>query len=757
MIIPFRFILVALPFLYWSKSAGQFSGPNASTYNPNTNKYYISNYYGKNIVSLDALGGKATFISGLTAPNNILYADLPGLSGFLVLDSNYVKGYDASGAFFASYTTTGAIKLQDVVYDTSIKALFISDVERGAIYKTTFGGPPFYLPSTSIFSMPYRRPSGMIVQKQKNRILYVEDTTGGNLMALDLNSGVTSLVKALNIDNLIGLAEDGQGNLYFSSQGAKAIYQLNKYYAGSPRKLYNEPKPGDLLVNPAKDQWVYTCIICGTVFTPPLHLFGPGLEITGCKGDSFTCYKNYLHNNIGTFDSGNYFLMELSDQNGSFSNPLKLTEYSDTLIPDSMMATIPLNRNPGNYKLRWKSTKPVVTGSFELFTISPEPLFSISVSDTVQGCMNSVLELGTGNPTDYVYDWSPSNEVDSSFKPVVKHTVTNNIRLYLKATNPDGCSAIDSAYILPVNNPDPGNMADTLHGCTNTTVQLGTTAAGGLQYFWSPGHLLDDSSIAQPHYSGDTSAAFSLTVMANGGCTGTAKQYVVVNPTPDFTLWKDTVFVCPSGNAMNYIIPSGTGYSHKWIGPLSSDTSYGDTINLWYMTAGMRAIYTDNNTSCSSEKLWTVLKLPQKSPQFMISGTRLKLSDTLTEIQWYRNDTLIFQDSTEITASKTGQYHVCGTYSYGCYECSESTLIQISGMSHNQQPECSLYPVPANDLIFLNCSLNPESMEWIVRDISGKYLKNGRGNQIDISSFKEGIYILEISGKETQRFIKTTK
>ncbi|MCC7297943.1 MAG: hypothetical protein IT244_06370, partial [Bacteroidia bacterium] len=420
--IKLRFAFVLL-FIWFNHAAmAQFAGPNAITYNPGNKTYYITNEYGKNVVSLDANNNKATFITGLTAPNNILYADLPIGAGFIVLDSNEIKGYDDAGTYYASFSTSGAVKLQDVVFDTAAQAMYITDVLRGVIYKTTFGAAPFYLPSTVVWSKPHRRPSAMVLQKSKNRILYVEDTLGGNLMAMNLSNGNTSLVKSLGIDNLVGLAEDGQGNLYLSSQGAKAIYQLNKYYAGSPKKLYTEPKPADLYVNVERDQWVYTCIICGTVFTPQLHIFGPGYEIEGCKKDSFTAYRNFLMKNHGTFDQGNQFIMELSNAVSSFANPIKMATVSDTLVPDSIKAAIPNLPAGTGYKYRWRSTKPAIIGAVERFAISPQPNIHVSVSDTVQACAGSTVVLGSGNPkTGLQYQWSPSNAVDSAQNSSVKH------------------------------------------------------------------------------------------------------------------------------------------------------------------------------------------------------------------------------------------------------------------------------------------------------------------------------------------------
>jgi hypothetical protein len=106
----------------------------------------------------------------------------------------------------------------------------------------------------------------------------VQDTAFSDLLAIDLTSASVSVLRSTGLSNLSGLAEDAEGNIYISSQYEKNIYQWNKYLTGSPKRVVGEPKPGDIFVNSAKDEWVYCCIICGNVYIAKLHTFGPSIE-----------------------------------------------------------------------------------------------------------------------------------------------------------------------------------------------------------------------------------------------------------------------------------------------------------------------------------------------------------------------------------------------------------------------------------------------------------------------------------------------
>lgn len=751
-------ILLALSISTPRVIQAQFSGPNASTYNPNTDKYYITNYYGKNVVSIDANSNKATFITGLTAPNNILYADLPIGSGYIVLDSNEIKGYDDAGVYYASFTTSGAQKFQDVVFDSAGQCLFITDINRGVIYKTTFGPAPFYFPTTVIFSSPFRRPSAMVLQKKKNRILYVEDTLGGNLMAMDLTSGATTLVKALNMDYLVGLAEDGQQNLYISSQGLKAIYQLNRYYTGNPIKLYAEPKPADLLVNPAKDQWVYTCITCGTVFTPKLHIYGPGLEIAGCMGSSITSYRNYLMKNIGTFEVGNQFIMEMSNAFGSFANPKFLASVTDTLIPDSINAIIPIIKS-GNYKYRWRSTKPATTGTSEVFTIFSNPVAEISSSDSIQACLNSTITLGKNHSTLHSYEWTPKEEVDSFNKPEVNHKVTQIQKLKVEVTSLEGCKSQDSIIVVPVGTPSIAQWRDTITGCIGTSIQLGSSVVDGLTYAWSPGNLLNDSSIAQPQYSGDSSQTFTLKITAAGGCYSMLKQAVKINPIPVFSLQYDSIRLCGNDATLNGITTNLDSISVRWIRPTGAIITTPFCLFSNSDAGGLTDVIVKNlRTGCeATSQVLQIINTPI-SPKLAESGDTLYLTPSeVKNIRWFRNDTLIARDSFYLfTNYSAAKYWASVVDSNNCSY--NTNTIDYKGKVGNVSPisdNCILFPNPVSQWLYLDCSNNMVGNNEVIlcNTLGQEILKSGT-RPIDVSQLPSGVYMLNYGVGKLQKVIK---
>ena len=443
-----RFFVFLGTLLFSTLGNAQLNKPNATAYNHYNDLYYITNYLGQSVVKMDRFGNKSYFVQNLTAPNNLIFADFPFGPAFIVLDSTQAKVFDTSGNSISTVSISNAMKLQDLVYDSTNKVIYTTDVIRGVIYKTTFGPAPYYLPSTAVWVSGISRPSNIILQLKQNRILFVQDTMNANLMSVDLTTANVTVLRNTGLSLLSGLAQDSEGNYYISSQYEKNIYQWNKYLTGSPKKVVGEPKPGDITVNSAKDEWVYCCILCGTVYISRLHTFGPASEIMGCPGDSLDVYRNPLLKQLGTFADGNQFILELSSASGNFDSSMVLEVVSDTLQPAFQRIKIP-NHLVGSkkYRYRYRSTKPAAIGFFELLYLSEQPKEQFAV-DSMPFCGHGEEYL-VPRDTQFVYQyWSTPLGFKDSSKTIYQVSKTSEW-VYLKTKNGDGCVAYDSVFTYP--------------------------------------------------------------------------------------------------------------------------------------------------------------------------------------------------------------------------------------------------------------------------------------------------------------------
>ena len=529
-------IILLCLFLQFANADAQlyYNAPNASAYNPLNNKYLITNQGSGEVFYIDRAGNKTLFAKNLKSPRNIAFHKLPIGYSVLVLDSNRMVIYDTAGNQLGTETVSGIQQIQDCVYDSTAKTLYTTDRVRGCIYKTIFAASSPYAPHTTIWVSNIVKPSAILLQKSKNRILLVQDTTNSNLIAISLLDSSVQTLRSLNIKNAMGLAEDAQGNLYIASVGDKYIYQLNKYYSGNPKVLLSEPKPGDITIVSERNEWVYTCIICGKVFVADIHLFGPDSEIVGCAGDSVTTYKNPFIKNIGTFEQGNEFTLELSNNQGDFSKGYELSRVTDTLIPAMISAVLPKNLSAGmGYRIRWSSTKPKITGYLQMTQILEAPTLLLSDMGSVRyDCDGLGIRLKAQDSailTDYTWRVNGTVITDSTQFLTVKGQSQNTQFVHLEAKQSvTGCTAHDSLKIIYAASPQVPQPLPSIRVCANDSVIFGDTFTNRThQYNWKNGKGWNSQNM-KPRYKALQTDTFQCTITSSQGCVSTTTQTLTV-------------------------------------------------------------------------------------------------------------------------------------------------------------------------------------------------------------------------------------
>lgn len=525
-----------------------YDAPNASAYNPFNNKYFITNQGSGEVFQIDRSGNKWLFAKGLQSPRNISFHKLPMGWTVLVLDSNRMVIYDTAGSLLGYETVAGIGQIQDCVYDSTDRVLYTTDRVRGVIYKTTFASSAPYSPNTRVWVTGLVKPSALILQKSKGRLLLVQDTTNSGLIAVTMKDSSAQLLRYLNLSNVMGLAEDDQGNLYFSAVAEQYIYQLNKYYKGSPKALIREPKPGDLTIVGSRNEWVYTCIICGKVFVAALHIFGPASESIGCAGDSIVTYKNPFLKNIGTFDFGNEFVLELSDSKGDFSKGYLLTRVSDTLIPSMISGVLPNHIPSGlGYRVRWSSTKPKISGYLQMAEVSKAPELTLSSGgDTLYDCGGKGIRLQSMDSlvlADFYWSVDGTVNKDSSLYFGVKgdKSLAKKVRVDAQLAE-TGCRSIDSVWILYANFPELKNWNSTVNVCQGDSATLGDleSTPDGAFYWYSRSDTAWRFDVANPRVLSSWGDSFWVRITNGFGCTADYLQVVEVTTYDSVRWWKKT-------------------------------------------------------------------------------------------------------------------------------------------------------------------------------------------------------------------------
>jgi hypothetical protein len=526
-----------------------YGGPSAITYSPDNKLYYVVNQITKDVIEVNTFGQGRIFITGLNSPNNITYANLPIGAGFLILDSNEVKLYDTTGFYIGSEVVSGAQRLQDLVFDKQAEIIYATDVKRGVIYKTTFGAPPLYIPSTTIFASGLRNPAGLYLDKINNRLLYTEMVDSSYIKTVSLSNASVGTLKFTGLDSVIAIERDLQGNYYLASVGNMALYSWNKYLSGSPVKQFFEPRPGDFYMNHYTDVWAYTCYACGKWYSIPLHRIGPMFEDMQCAGDSAITYASTRNRVIGTYSQGNKFIVELSDINFSFGTgkTTKLAEVTDTLVPKTVAFKTP-NLPAGMYRMRWRSTNPAADGILEQFHIKPIVDAQAYGQDTASLCSGNSIKLGANNDTNATYSWSPAIMFNNASVASPNFIGTASTWVYMISSATDYCTVYDSVFVNIITKPSIFNLLDTVSACEGETLKLGKENAD-LTFAWSPTEGLSNPNVAHPTYSGSGMQKYTCTITAQGGCSSKFEQVAVLNRRPKLLLTNNEIYFCPNNNS----------------------------------------------------------------------------------------------------------------------------------------------------------------------------------------------------------------
>lgn len=152
--------------------------------------------------------------------------------------------------------------------------------------------------------------------------------------------------------------------------------------------------------------------VTGTATTPSTVTTGSVLAGPYCPGNTFDVPFAVT----GPFNAGNTFTVELSDASGNFTAPTAIGSLNGT-TNGIITATIPPGTVAGTYKVRVKSSNPVVTGTIGpiSITVSAPPTATVLPTSTTAVCNGGTATLNASAGTSHQWYSSPNG---SGFTPI---------------------------------------------------------------------------------------------------------------------------------------------------------------------------------------------------------------------------------------------------------------------------------------------------------------------------------------------------
>jgi gliding motility-associated-like protein len=212
---------------------------------------------------------------------------------------------------------------------------------------------------------------------------------------------------------------------------------------------------------------------------------GPVSSGPYCAGDTF----NIPYTKDGNFDSLNYFIAELSDENGNFDKQIRRLGVLRTNKDSVIRGVLPLFQvqSSPNYRIRIRSTRPAVQSFYKLDTLK---LLVYSRDKAYAGkdtaiCPGDSISLRTYGGTKW--EWSPKQNMQDSTKSSTKVWPTKTTKYRIVISDSSGCGQADTAYKTIILRYPKATLSTTdTTVCKGDTLNLKATFTGGdsTNYNW---------------------------------------------------------------------------------------------------------------------------------------------------------------------------------------------------------------------------------------------------------------------------------
>jgi gliding motility-associated-like protein len=450
------------------------------------------------------------------------------------------------------------------------------------------------------------------------------------------------------------------------------------------------------------------CILIAISLTQRINaqivIGAPSLGFTqACASETFNTYNvTFSFSPESALSSTNQFIIELSDNTGSFSNSTIVFTSAQGVVatsPATLSFSLPNDTSGEAYKIRIKSTAPIATSSNSIafpayYKIQDEPFTINNLISTGAYCAGGSYLLTIDNPGFGLND-----------SPLQYPSLTFN---WYKETSPTTSVFVATGSSLSVNQPGTYFVETNYGTCTSdsysnrvTITEATTTSTSTIS-----------SSLGNPYCSSQGATTLSA-------INGNSYQW-----------YKDGVAISGATSQMYVTNQPGTYLVTIDLGSCVTNASI-DLENTGFTSSiDVSGIYTLG----AGETLIATVTTDANNPEFI----------------WYLNDTVISDaTSNSYEASQIGNYKVIVSQTSGCISSSQFTFAiyePVSNIPNLVSPNNDTY----NDTwIIPQQYLGGTNTEVIIMDSQGKvvlrtndYQNNWPENQINFKDINPVYYYI---------------
>lgn len=319
-------------------------------------------------------------------------------------------------------------------------------------------------------------------------------------------------------------------------------------------------------------------------------------------------------------NSGNSFILELSDRTGDFSNPTQLSTVTDrnTILDFDFQFSFPTNTAGNNYRVRVRSTSPALTSPASdafpaYFQNVTQSLILNSFAGTIEVCDGSSVTLSVDNfASEPSYRWYKNmnpTPIPGETGPTLE--VTQQGFYFVEVDYGNFCSGSTASNEIEVILSSPQgiaiNGAANVELCPGFSYQLTANIDDtGLIYRW----LKDGNLINTPGYvpsvsvdTTDPAGTYTLEIeTTSGGCVETSAPVIITVPDINVTISQPSnVLLLPSDTVTMEVTTTADSPAFAWFRDgslLASETT--NTLNV--TSPGVYRARVTQGTGCAIEE-----------------------------------------------------------------------------------------------------------------------------------------------------------
>jgi len=199
------------------------NGPQKIVIDVKRNRLLVSNFNSGDLIQIDSSGNQTYFVQGADFIDGM---EIVGDTIYGVGSNRRITAYNlVSKQLVLDFTIPGSPEnyLSSIAYD-STGHLFISCPLLNEIYKMKIIDHSYW-----IFAKDHglKKPNGILLEKEKNRIVVIDDSPDSKIYAIDLVDSSVSLLCSTSFYNPDGITRDKFGNHFMGGYYLPGIYRTD--------------------------------------------------------------------------------------------------------------------------------------------------------------------------------------------------------------------------------------------------------------------------------------------------------------------------------------------------------------------------------------------------------------------------------------------------------------------------------------------------------------------------------------------------